>query len=227
MDRPTLLNAGVLMRSTADTSSRQRAPSTRRRVAFRLIRPRPVSRARPLDPVGQARVEAFTPLAYRLAWHYARQRARDVPPDELIAEALYGLTYAAGMFDESRHVPFGAYATMAIRHRLGQLIHGWRRGRRVLPYPANSDSADDAPWDAADNRPKPDLVASTSARDQCERVRRVLPARWYTVLRLRHAEGLTLQEIGDYFGVSRQWIRQVLEKASRRARRHFPNWPSP
>jgi RNA polymerase sigma factor (sigma-70 family) len=226
VDRPTLLDAGALMRSTVDTSRRPRAILTARRVV-RPLRPKPVSRARPLDPLGQARVEAFTPLAYRLAWYYARQRARDVPPDELIAEALYGLTYAAGMFDEARRVPFVAYATLAIRHRLAQLIRTWRKAKRAVPYPVGSNPGDDAPWEAADHRPKPDLVAGASARDQCDRVRRVLPARWYTVLRLRHAEGWTFQEIGDYFGVSRQWIRQVLEKATDRVRRHFPDWPTP
>ena len=69
--------------------------------------------------------------------------------------------------------------------------------------------------------------AGTSARDQCERVRRVLPARWYAILRLRYADGLTMQEIGDYYGVSRQWIREVLNKAVHRVRRHFPDWPGP
>ena len=58
-------------------------------------------------------------------------------------------------------------------------------------------------------------------------VRRVLPAKWYAVLRLRHAEGWTFQEIGDYFGVSRQFIRQVLEKATRRVLKHFPDGTKP
>ena len=212
------------MRSTRRDVSR-RPRTTVRRLAFRPLRQPPVSRARPLDPVGQARVEACTPLAYRLAWAYARQRARDVPPDELIAEALYGLTYAAGMFDEARRVPFAAYATLAIRHRLTQLIIRWRRARRAVPYPVGLDY-DDAPWEAADDRPKPDLVAGASAREVCERVRRVLPARWYLILRLRYAEGWTYGEIGDYFGVSRQWVPQVIEKATRRVLKHFPDLPT-
>jgi RNA polymerase sigma factor (sigma-70 family) len=214
------------MRAIADPSRPRRAPATSRRIACRPVRPRPASRARPLDPVGRARVEAFAPLAYRLAWYYARQRARDVPADELIAEALYGLTYAAGMFDDRRRVPFPAYAVLVIRHRLGLLIRTWRRARRAGPYPAGT-AYDGAPWEAADDRPKPELVAGASARDLCDRVRRVLPARWYTVLRLRHAEGWTFQEIGDHLGVSRQFIQQVVEKATVRVRRHFPDWPGP
>jgi RNA polymerase sigma factor (sigma-70 family) len=214
------------MRAIVDPSRPRRAPTTPRRVA-RPPRPKPVTRAHPLDPVGRARAEAFAPLAYRLAWYYARRRARDVPADELIAEALYGLTYAAGMFDEGRQVPFPAYAVLVIRHRLGQLIRAWRRARRAAPYPARVVAADDAPWEAADDRPRPDLVAGASARELCDRVRRVLPAQWYAVLRLRHAEGWTFQEIGDHFGVSRQFVQQVVEKATHRVRRHFPEWPGP
>lgn len=193
-----------------------------RRTAFRRLRSLPGSRVRPLDPGGQARVEACTPLAYRLAWRYARQQARDVPPDELIAEALYGLTYAAGMFDEARRVPFAAYAALVIRHRLMQLVRTWRRARRAVSYPVGS-SYDDAPWEAADDRPAPDLVSGASAREVCERVRRVLPARWYKILRLRYAEGWTYGEIGDYLGVSRQWVPHLIEKATRRVLQHFPD----
>lgn len=213
------------MRSNADATRRLRALLPVRRV-IRRVRTKPPSRARRLDALGRARVEAFTSLAYRLAWYYARQRARDVPPDELIAEALYGLTYAAGMFDEARRVPFAAYATLVIRHRLVQLVRTWRKARRAVPYPVGLNP-DDAPWEAVDYRPKPDLVAGASARDQCERVREVLPTRWYAVLRLRHGEGWTFQEIGDHFGVSREYIRQVLVKATSRVLETFPDWPGP
>jgi RNA polymerase sigma factor (sigma-70 family) len=194
-------------------------------VTFRRLQPVPVSRARPLDPVGRARVEAFTSLAYRLALYYSRHRARDIPADELIAEALYGLTYAAGMFDETRRVPFAAYAVLVIRQRLAQFIFTWRRARRAGPYPARAARADDAPWEAADDRPAPDLATGASARDLCDRVRRVLPAQWYAILHLRHAEGWTLQEIGDALGVTRQFIQQVLAKATSRVRGLFPDLP--
>ena len=217
----TYPDAGALMRlNRRDFSYPPRAPV--RRTAFRRLPFRAGSRVRPLDPPGQARVEAFTAVAYRLAWQYARQWARDVPPDELIAEALYGLTYASGMFDDARRVPFTAYATLVIRQRLTQLIRRWRRERRVIPFPVGA-SYDDTPWEAADDRPRPDLVARTSASELCDRVRRVLPPRWYTILRLRYADGWTYEEIGDYFGISRQWISKVIDKATRRVLKHFPD----
>lgn len=207
-----------------------RETSRRSTVAARRSYHRPAppwrpSRARPLDSLGQARVEACLPLAYQLAWSYARQRARDVPPDELIAEALYGLTYAAGMFDRTRRVPFGAYATLVIRHRLAQCVQRWRQARRIGRYPGGTCGPDDSPWEAADHRPKPDVVAGASAREVCERVRRVLPAQWYAMLRLRYAEGWTFKEIGTHLGISRQAVQQAIEKATRLVHEHFPDGP--
>ena len=84
--------------------------------------------------------------------------ARDVPADELISEALFGLTYAAGRYDEDRHVPFGAYANMVIRHRLIQTVIRWR-DKRFAPLPDWSESSGE-PWEAADYRPAPDLCAA-------------------------------------------------------------------
>src|SRR5436305_11176499 len=103
------------MRPTVNPSRprRDRLPDRRLRA---LPLPR-VSPGRPLGRVAQARVEGAVSLAYQIAWWYARRRAPDVPGDELIAEALYGLTYAAGLFDEARRVPFGAYAALVIQHR--------------------------------------------------------------------------------------------------------------
>jgi RNA polymerase sigma factor (sigma-70 family) len=166
-------------------------------------------------------VAEFTSLAYRLAWYFARSRATDVPVDELIGEAFYGLTYAAGMFRASKRVPFGAYATMVIRHRLMQAIRTWRRDRWAGPFPTGTD---EYAWEAPDPKPAPDLAARAAACEMCERVRRVLPAQMYAVLRLYHGEGRTLEEIGTVYGVTRQRIRQILAKATARARRHFPEW---
>lgn len=212
------------MRSTTTPSQSPRvlAPSRRGRA-----RPTGSSRRRPgpvLDPLDRALVEQHQSLAYRLAWYYARNRARDVPADELIAEALYGLTYAAGLFCESRRVPFPAYATLVIRHRLTHAVRTWRRAAREVPYPAAPLSGDE-PWEAPDYRPEPDL--GVGAREMCDRIRRLLPAQWYAILRLHHAEGRTFQEIANHFGLSRQRIRQLFAKATTRVRRHFPDWAEP
>jgi len=170
---------------------------------------------RPLDLAARVRAESFAPLAYSLAWKFARYAARDVPAEELISEALFALTNAAGQFDETRGVPFPAYAALAIRRRLIASVVTWRRGQWVRTL---SDRLPDADWESADPG------AGAAAREMCERVREILPARWYAALRLYHAEGCSMEEIGARLGISRERVRQLVRKATRLARQHFPEW---
>jgi RNA polymerase sigma factor (sigma-70 family) len=191
----------------------------------RVLKPlglEPPTRIRSLDETGQRRVEAFCPLAYQLAWKFARHAARDVPAEELIAEALLGLTYAAGLFDETRGVPFGAYATLVVRHRLIQAIIRWRRARRVRPLPVGRREGD--PWESADPSRLPEVPAQSAAREMCDQLRRLLPDRWYSILLLYHVEGCTLGEVGQRLGISRERVRQLIEKATEQARESFPTW---
>jgi RNA polymerase sigma factor (sigma-70 family) len=157
-----------------------------------------------------------------VAWRFARSKARDVPADDLIGEALLGLTYAAAMYDDGRSVPFSAYARLVIHHRLIHWVRVWRRGRRLrLHRPEPDENGDNAVWDAEDRHPRPDPAAGATARELCERIRRVLPAHLYAILHEYHAEGQTLREIGERLGISRQRVQQLLDKAADRARELF------
>ena len=174
----------------------------------------------PLDDAGRQRVESFTRLAYRLAWTFARHHARDIPIDELKAEALCALTYAASLFKEEYQVPFGAYAMRAMRHRLTQTVVSWRRAKRAGQFPGPPT---DGAWEAK-TRPELEATGSLETQEMCAQVRRVIPARWYDVMYQYHGEGQTLEAIGQEMGVSRQRVRQLLVEARERVRRHFPDW---
>jgi len=166
-------------------------------------------------------VRAFCTLAYQIAWRFARHKARDIPPEELVCEALCGLTYAASMFKENRGVPFAAYAALVVRHRLTNAIRVWRRqkwGRRRLVKVRT-----DGGWDPEDPR-SADVCADTAAREMCERIRCALPSRWYAVLHLYYANGLTFQEVGEQLGISRERVRQLHNQAVRHTRKEFPEW---
>jgi RNA polymerase sigma factor (sigma-70 family) len=176
-----------------------------------------------LDRAGRERVEAYTWLARQLAWQFARTQSRDIPADELIAEALFGLAYASSLFQEERGVPFGAYVRMVIRHRLIQSVIAWRRGKRFEPFPKIPTPSGPIEVEPED-RPAPDQCSQVASREMCEQVRCVLPARLYDILRLYHGEGRTLREIGLHFGISRQRVRQLVCKAGNRLRQHFPEW---
>ena len=211
---PPVPDAGVLMRSSLP----RRRPPTLHLLDGRAPRRPP----RPLDAAGRERVAENVGLAYHYASRAAQYFARDIPWDDVRAEALYALTYAASLFDPDRGVPFEAYATMVIRQRLGAMVTLWRRARRFLgrlPRPA----PDEDPWEA-EARPGPDVSTTTATHDFCDRVRDLLPPRLYLVLQLHHGEGKTLEEIGTRFGVSRQRIRELVVKATARVREHFPEW---
>ena len=211
---PSFTDAGVFMRAN---SSRPIRP-------FRLLEGRADRRppTRPLDAAGRERVAQYIPLAYQQAWKVARHLARDVPADELTSEALYALTYAASLYDPGRSVPFGAYATMVIRQRLILLVAAWRRARRAVRRVPGADRDDDV-WEA-EARPGLDVLTATATHELCDRVRELLPPRWYTFLRLHHGEGRTLEEIGTRYGVTRQRVRELVVKAAQRVREHFPEW---
>jgi RNA polymerase sigma factor (sigma-70 family) len=213
-------DAGVSMRTILN-----RFPACRPRRRLRKLRPFVAASiydllVKPLDSTSQARAAEYTRIAYQLAWKFARRHARDVPAEELVSEALYALTYAAGLFDEAREVPFGAYATMVIKHRLIQAITNWRR-LKVCPTPLMFDGELER---EAQRRPVADVSDRSVTDEMCERVRNVLPRRWYDILHLYHGEGYTLEEIGDRLGVSRQRVGQLVGRAEDRLKRVFPEW---
>ena len=179
--------------------------------------------ARPLDAAAQEQVKKHCWLAYQLAWEWARSRARDIPADELIAEALFALTYAAGLYEEDRGLAFGAYARIVIRHRLCQCIAQWRRARRMhsLPIVAGPEG----PFELEpEDHPTLDVCSDRAAHEMCRHVRAVLPERLYQVLCLRHAEGRTLTEIASRLGVTRQRVKQLMTMARNHVRECFPHW---
>jgi RNA polymerase sigma factor (sigma-70 family) len=174
----------------------------------------------PMDETARERAESHLTLARRLAWKQFLRCAKAVPLDELRGEALHALCYAAGMFDDSRGVPFGAYATMAIRHRLIQAVNLWIRGGRLAhvrftALTATTKSVVDV------SCPRTREVSDDAAlHELVDRVRRVLPPRWFQALQLYYAHGHTLEEVGNRLGVTRERARQLLSKAVGRARQN-------
>ena len=74
-----------------------------------------------------------------------------------------------------------------------------------------------------------DQIAKRQRADEVERLLATLPRKEADVLRMRFGisvggadEELTLQEIGDKYGVSKEWIRQVQDKALAKLRRQTP-----
>ncbi len=196
------------------TESRdQKAP----RMATRLYK-----KPRQLDEAAQKRAQAHLHLADALAWRQYHRCGQTVPLEELQGEAQLALAYAASLYDEGKGVPFGAYVTMVIRHRLVQAVTLWRRGGR-LDHVRFTDLGMEDFGDDAVAFDLPCSEASEPGRQAAiheliEQVRRELPARWFTVLLLYFGHNYSLEAIGEQLGISRQRVKQLLSKAITRVR---------
>jgi RNA polymerase sigma factor (sigma-70 family) len=169
---------------------------------------------RPLDAAGQALVTAHLHLTYAVALHQLWLYGQLMPLDEMMGVSQLALVHAASLFDASRGVPFGAYATMVIRSCLAWAITKWRRDgelgfrcfsdvltRRLDGEPLSIDPPcprEREPWEICANQ------------ELLDRLREALTPEWYQTLELYFMEGCTMEEIGTQFGQSRERVRQVL-----------------
>lgn len=166
-------------------------------------------------------------LAYRLARRQFDRCRGLVPLDELEGEAVCALVYASRRFDPARQVPFGAYLTMVIRHRLIHVVTTWCRGGRLVH--TRFTDLEDAPQSKPGGRfdtPCPrtrDVDDEAAVREMLEKVRRLVPPRSFQALQLYYAHGHTLEEVGDILGVSRERVRQMIQMAIDQVRRRHPN----
>jgi|SRR5579871_3989801 len=179
---------------------------------------------RQLDKGAQELAQAHLHLAETLAWRQYQRCGHTVPLEELQGEARFALTYAASLYDAGKEVPFGAYVTMVIRHRLVQAVTMWRRGGR-LDFIRFTDLLAQNPEQSAQEF-EPICPHSREAEEEAgiqellDRVRQVMPARWFALLQLYFAREYTLEEISEQFDISRERVRQLLAKAIARARAH-------
>jgi RNA polymerase sigma factor (sigma-70 family) len=180
---------------------------------------------RKLTAVGQVRAVDYLELANRLAIKYYRGRGRRMPLDELIGEAHYALVYASSLFDANKGVPFGAYVTMVIQHRLIQAEITWRCGDFPGQISFTDLRAHSSPDASGFEPPCPhtrDACHEAGLQELLDCVRRTLPARWFMLLEMHYALGYSLQEMSARLGLSRERVRQLLVKAVNRARAQFP-----
>ena len=181
-------------------------------------------KSRQLDEAARERAQAHLHLADALAWRQYHRCGRTVPLEELQGEARLALSYAASLYDEGRGVPFGAYVTMVIRHRLMQAVTIWRRGGR-LDHICFADLLAQNP-EGGGQAFEPVCPHSREAEEEAalqelvDQIRRVVPARWFMLLELYFVREYTLEEIGMQLAISRERVRQLLAKAVARARLH-------
>jgi DNA-directed RNA polymerase sigma subunit (sigma70/sigma32) len=137
--------------------------------------------------------------------------------DDLYAEARAGFVIAAARFDPSRGVRFGTYAVWWARARLARFLrresagglhvpadHGW------VPLPVASLDAGRLA-DSIEGRAGPAAPGGTPG--WWDWALGGLPARERDMLLPRFRDGLTLGAVGRRYGISRERVRQVTNKA--------------
>lgn len=182
-------------------------------------------KSRQLDDAARERAQAHLHLADALAWRQYQHCGRTVPLEELQGEAQLALVYAASLYEEAKGVPFGAYVTMVIRHRLAQAVTLWRRGGRLDHIRFTDLLAQTSEEDTRAFEPvcpyHREAEEEATLQELVDCIRRVMPDRWFLLLELYFVREYTLEEIGEQLHISRERVRQLVAKAIARARVHI------
>ena len=155
--------------------------------------------------------------------------AKAVPPalyvrlgkDHWEQEAWRAVVVAAARWDPTRGAPFGAFAWLGVAQFLrGRVMREAARYGVWRELPAGADilvGSDEGgvPLEPADHRAASAVHPTLAAwcDEDAARQRRRLDPRSRLVLYLRLVEGWSNPEIGSYFGISRERVRQVIGKA--------------
>jgi RNA polymerase sigma factor for flagellar operon FliA len=153
--------------------------------------------------------------------------------DDLVSEGMIGLIDAVGKWDDTRGVPFNAYAKHRVR---GAILDSLRRGdyltrthradiRNGKVEPLANLELDRAAADGvfpdlpcgAETWPE-QLAAEKEMASLIDDALAGLPERWRTVIVLYFRENLLLHEIGDRLGVNESRVSQIRTAALRRLR---------
>jgi RNA polymerase primary sigma factor len=139
---------------------------------------------------------------------------------ELVSDGNMSLIRAVEKFDFSRGNKFSTYATWAIMKNFARSIPEERK-RRERYVTGNEDFFDAAADSRSDEQ---ELVQSAEqAAFRVNRLLEYLQPREREIIRMRagldaHAKGMTLEEIGQKLGITKERVRQLNVRAMKRLR---------
>jgi RNA polymerase primary sigma factor len=147
-----------------------------------------------------------------------RTRDKSVDPGDLISEGNLALLRAIDAFDVARGFKFSTYACRAIFKAYGRLVA--RAGRYRAHFPVEFDPA----LECSDHRQTLDEEAQQDALAELRQIlhdnRAKLSSTERTVLQSRFAldsqpfaDAMTLEEVGNIMGVTKECVRQIQNKA--------------
>jgi hypothetical protein len=149
----------------------------------------------------------------------------NVPFDELVSAALFGLTLAAGTYrpDHPDRAQFNIYATVVIRSQLATVVYQWRRRDFAREFPVMPIDDEGMvlhdPVDTREPQPGAKIETNEAAKNTVSELRRKLCPVWFDRLWRHDAEGHTNMTIGEDEGVSDAAVLFTVVRAQKRARK--------
>jgi RNA polymerase sigma factor (sigma-70 family) len=167
-------------------------------------------------------------------------RLPNLDRDDMFHAGVVALIDAARLFRPETGFQFSTYATIAISRRVVENMNeqsngisrgkadGYHRRGEKIPHPVSmhyeSQKGREGVLEIADTRPSPVAVAAENEADAgklagLDSLLSELTERERRVLHLRFVEGVTLREVGEEIGVTRERVRQIETEAIAKARK--------
>jgi len=139
---------------------------------------------------------------------------------ELISDGNMSLIRAVEKFDFSRNFKFSTYATWAIMKNFARSIPE-EKVRRERYVTGNEEFFDAAPDQRSDEQDQ--VQSAEQAAHRVNRLLEYLQPREREIIRMRaglddHSKGMTLEEIGQKLGITKERVRQLNVRAMKRLR---------
>jgi RNA polymerase sigma factor (sigma-70 family) len=145
-------------------------------------------------------------LAEKLARIKSKRTPKCVQLDELLSAAYLGLTLAAHGFDDSRGVPFAAYAECRIKGSMCDYL-------RELKWVSRSDDRTVSSYERDDDNSLKDAIEDQPDSNEFDLMTESLKDSRRNILELYYVWGFTQKEIGSKIGVNESRVSQILAES--------------
>lgn len=156
-------------------------------------------------------------LVHKWAKRYYRY-AQTIPAltyDDIFLEGVYGLIKAIEKFKPWK-ARFSTYATIWIKQSIRRFIQKEKAQMRGRVYPQVSEEEEEINV-IEETIPSPEETSSPNKEELSKRIEYAnIPQRSKDILHMYFLEGLSLREIGERVGLSKERVRQLIKEDGRK-----------
>lgn len=156
-------------------------------------------------------------LVHKWAKRYYRY-AQTIPTltyDDIFLEGVYGLIKAIEKFKPWK-ARFSTYATIWIKQSIRRFIQKEKAQMRGRVYPQVSEEEEEINI-IEETIPSPEETSSPNKEELSKRIEYAnIPQRSKDILHMYFLEGLSLREIGERVGLSKERVRQLIKEDGRK-----------